>query len=124
MRAGTPLQSAAADKTIHETFLINDAKYKASKLNSVRFPPNSGDINPIENVWSWLRTDLAKREFDDLKDKAVITVAQFRQRAAQILNSYAEAKPGEKHSRLRKLVRGMPDRPQKCKRNKYGPTGK
>ena len=32
----------------NETFLVNDAKYKASKLTSVRFPPNSGDLNPIE----------------------------------------------------------------------------
>ena len=36
----------------NETFLVNDAKYKASKLTSVRFPPNSGDLNPIETVWS------------------------------------------------------------------------
>ena len=36
----------------NETSLANDAKYQASKLTSVRFPPNSGDLNPIETVWS------------------------------------------------------------------------
>ena len=54
----------------------------------------------------------------------VITVAQFKQRVAQILNSYAVAKAGEKHSRLGKLVRGMPDRLMKCKKNKFGPIDK
>ena len=43
-------------------------KYKAAKLLSNRFPPNSGDFNPIETVWAKLRRDLAKREFADLKD--------------------------------------------------------
>ena len=43
---------------------------------------------------------------------------------AQILNPYAVAKAGEKHSKLGKLVRGMPDRLMKCKKNKFGPIEK
>ena len=87
-------------------------------------PPNSGDLNPIETVWAKLRRDLAKREFADLKDGTVINVAQFRQRVAQILNSYSVPVDGEKHSYLRKLVRGIPNRLKKCKQNKFGPCGK
>ena len=54
----------------------------------------------------------------------MVTVAQFKQRMAQILKSYAVAKAGEKHSRLGKLVSGMPDRLTKCKKNKCGPINK
>ena len=54
----------------------------------------------------------------------MITVAQFKQRVAQILNSYAVAKAGEKHSRLGKLVGGMLDRLTKREKNKYEPINK
>ena len=54
----------------------------------------------------------------------MITVAQFKQRVAQTLNSYAVAEAVEKNSRLGKLVRGMPDRLTKCKKNKYGSRGR
>ena len=68
--------------------------------------------------------DLAKREFEDLKNNSVIGEAQFRQRAAQILNSYSVPEPGQRHSYLQKLVRGIPARLAKCKKNKYGRCGK
>ena len=50
--------------------------------------------------------------------------AQFRQRAAQILNSYPQPEPGQRHSYLQKLVRGIPARLAKCKKNKFGRCGK
>ena len=53
------------------------------------FPPNSGDLNPIETAWAQLRTDLAVREFDDLKNDKVITVPTFKRRVSQILTSYS-----------------------------------
>ena len=37
------------------------------------------------------------------------------------IHSCAAAKAVEKHSRLGKLVRGMPDQLTRCKKNKYGP---
>ena len=61
---------------------------------------------------------------EDLKAGKVITVLQFKQRAAQLLHSYGLTGPGEKHSYLEKLVRGMPARLQRCKNNRYGPCGK
>ena len=90
----------------------------------MRFPPSSGDLNPIETVWAWLRKDLAVREQDDLEANRCITPKQFKLRCAHILQSYAVPKVGESHSRLQKLVQGMPRRLQMCKANKYGRCGK
>ena len=89
-----------------------------------RFPPCSGDLNPIETVWAWLRRDLAKREQADLSAKRDLTPQQFKQRCSQLLNSYSVPKGGEQHSRLQKLIRGMPKRLRKCKANSYGKCGK
>ena len=33
--------------------------YRRAGLVQVRFPPNSGDLDPIETVWAQLRKDLA-----------------------------------------------------------------
>ena len=108
----------------NEGFLKNPSDYKKAGLVTVRFPPNSGDLNPIETVWARLRKDLAIREFEDLKADRVITVVQFKQRAAQLLHSYGLKAPGERYSYLERLVRGMPARLAKCKNNRYGPCGK
>ena len=108
----------------NEAFLKNPGKYKAAGLLAINFPTNSGDINPIETVWAWLRRDLAKREFEDLKEDSVITASQFKQRAAQILQSYSVPETGEQYSKLSKLVRGMRKRLAKCENNKFGPCGK
>jgi len=54
---------------------------------------------------------------------AALTVAQYRQRVAQLLNSYAVPVQGQTHSFLQRLVHGMPRRLAKCRANKYGPCG-
>ena len=36
----------------NEKFLLKPAVYKKHGLQSMRFPPNSGDLNPIETVWA------------------------------------------------------------------------
>ena len=94
----------------NERFLQIPAVYKKNGLIPKRFPPNSGDLNPIETVWAWLRKDLAILEHDDLQANRYLTAQQFRQRCARILNSYSVVKTGERRSRLQKLVRGMPKR--------------
>ena len=117
----------AAPKVWHdnERFLLQPDVYAEHGLELVRFPPSSGDLNPIETVWAWLRKDLAQREMTDLTaGKPAQTVGQFRARAAQILRSYSVPKHGESRSRLEKLVRGMPERLRKCKANKFGKCGK
>ena len=108
----------------NEKFLLQPAVYKKHGLQSMRFPPNSGDLNPIETVWAWLRRDLALREQEDFDAKRVLTKAKFRQRVSQILRSYEEAPSGQTSSRLQKLVRGMPARLAKCRANRYGRCGK
>ena len=108
----------------NETFLKIDGVYRKNGLAAVRFPPNSGDLNPIETVWARLRRDLAVREFEDLKVGKIITVKQFKQRCSQLLTSYSLKGPGEQYSYLEKLVRGMIARLVKCRKNKYGVCGK
>lgn len=108
----------------NERFLLCPETYKANGLTLVRFPPCSGDLNPIETVWAWLRRDLAIRERDDLAAGRYLTPRRYRLRCAQILQSYAVPKAGDSHSRLQKLVRGMPRRLQSCRANRYGKCGK
>lgn len=108
----------------NERFLICPDVYKKNGLATHRFPPNSGDLNPIETVWAWLRRDLAQREQADIRAGRHLTVQKFRQRCAQILNTYTAPKPGEQYSRVQKLIRGMPRRLRKCRDNRYGRCGK
>ena len=98
--------------------------YRENGLESVRFPPNSGDLNPIETVWAWLRKDLAKREIADLDAGRFLTAQQFKQRCAQILHSYTLPKGNDGLSRMQRLVRGMPGRLRRCIANRYGRCGK
>ena len=46
----------------NERFLLCPEVYSDNGMSLHRFPPNSGDLNPIEIVWAWLRKDLAVRE--------------------------------------------------------------
>ena len=108
----------------NEKFLLCPSAYTANGLTQVRFPPNSGDLNPIETVWARLRQDLAEREQEDLSLGRVLTTTQFKQRVAQLLSGYGEPADGEELSYLSKLVRGMPKRLAKCRARKYGRCGK
>ena len=121
------VKPAAAGECIwhdNERFLKQADVYQEHGLRMVTFPPNSGDLNPIENVWSELRKELARREFDDIAANRTLSAKQFRQRAAQILNAFQVPKPGQAESYLQKLVSGMPRRLAKCKANSYGNCGK
>lgn len=108
----------------NETFLKIDSEYHKHGLTAMRFPPGSGDLNPVENVWGKLRKDLAIREFEDLKNDKVITTLQFKQRVSHLLTSYAYVKPGKKYSYLENLIRGMPKRLMRCKEKRYHNCGK
>ena len=108
----------------NERFLFCPEVYEEHGLTLVRFPPNSGDLNPIETVWAWLRRDLAKREVADIEAKRYLTEHAFRHRCFQILSTDAVPKPGEEFSRLQKLLRGLPRRLRKAKANRYGRCGK
>ena len=121
-----PQERAVKSKIWHdnETFLQVPAVYRRNGLESVRFPPNSGGLNPIETVWARLRRDLGVREREDLKAGRIISVRFFRQRVSQILTSYSARSGGERLNFYERLLRGMPARLSKCRANKYGPCGK
>lgn len=108
----------------NEPFLLNPQVYRKNGMQSVRFPPCSGDLNPIETVWARLRMDLNAREIGDLHAGRHITVTQYRQRVGQLLTSYTVPKEGQEYSFLQRLVRGMPRRLAKCRVNHFGPCGK
>ena len=108
----------------NERFLQCPDVYHEHGMTLHRFPPNSGDLNPIETVWAWLRRDLARREQEDLQARRFLTPQQFKQRCAQILNTYAVPKQRQRLSPLEKLIRGMPKRLRKCRDNNYGRCGK
>ena len=108
----------------NEKFLVQPATYRRNGLQSITYPPNSGDLNPIETVWAWLRRDLGRRELEDLREGRDISVSQFRQRVARVLATYGVPKPGEAWSPLQKLIRGMPARLAKCRSNGFGRCGK
>ena len=124
---GTDVKRAADGRNIwhdNELFLKQPKEYAKHHLTMKCFPPNSGDLNPIENVWAWLRHDLSRREMIDCAQNKFLTAAQFRQRASQILQSFAVASPSGGKSRLEKLIDGMPKRLARCKANKYRKCGK
>ena len=90
----------------------------------MRFPPCSGDLNPIETVWARLRADLGKREMEDLQAGRHGTVTQYRQRVGELLTSYTAPMDGQEHDFLQRLVCGMPRRLAKFSANRFGPCGK
>ena len=108
----------------NERFLMAPAEYTSQGLSIINFLTSSGDLNPIETVWARLRRDLAAREQADLQKGKVLTVARFRARVAQLLKSYSTRKPGEEYHYYQKLVRGMPGRLARCRKNKFGSCGK
>ena len=103
---------------------MNPPVYRKHGLQSVRFPPCSGDLNPIETVWARLRMDLSAREMEDLHAGRYITVTQYRQRVGQLLTSYTVPSQGQPYSFLQRLLRGMPRRLASCRANNFGPCGK
>ena len=124
---GAGVKRAASGKTIwhdNEKFLKQPQVYASHGLTMKCFPPNSGDLNPIETVWAWLRTELARREMSDLDTGKTISAQQFRQRTSQILQSFEVPRPGERLSRLERLIAGMPKRLAQCKANRYGKCSK
>ena len=125
--AMTPLQRNAVRSKIwhdNEGFLLIPAEYRRCGLQSVRFPPNSGDLNPIETVWARLRFDLARRARDDLKARRTLTNQQFKQRVSHLLILYSMQREGERWNYYQRLLRSMPARLAKCRANRFGPCGK
>ena len=65
-----------------------------------------------------------QRELEDMDAGRVLTTTLFRRRVSQILTSFEQPAQGQRFSPLEKLVRGMPRRLEKARRNHYGRCGK
>ena len=88
---GGAVKAAASNRNIwpdNEGFPKQPGVYAKHRLVMRLFPPNSGDLNPIGNVWADLRRELAIRELDDLKCRRTLTVPQFHRRVSQILHTF------------------------------------
>ena len=72
---------------------------KKRKVKTLQWPPNSPDLNPIENLWSWLDGKLAKEQLNTLQD---LTVAIDR-----ILSNVPD-------HLIKNLVESMPNRIHEC----------
>ena len=108
----------------NERFLLQPEVYKRHGLQLIRFPPNSGDLNPIETLWAKLRRDLAKQEQDDFARGRVLSLSEFRARVGQLTRAYGMPVAGHTYSYIQKLVRGMLGRLLKCRSKNYGRCGK
>ena len=78
-----------------EKFLHFEASQSAYNLRHVSLwaiPPRSPDLDPIENFWSWLRTELRRRDLEDYTAKRPCpTKPQYIARVKQVLQT-AKAK--------------------------------
>ena len=51
-------------------------------------PPRPPDLNPVEKFWSWLRDELHRLDFLDLRAKRPpLTKREFKDRIQQVLRS-------------------------------------
>ena len=87
-------------------------------IQELKLPCSSRTLARILNANGYFWKAVSKRM------RLSQTISQFKQRVAQILNGFSVAKEGEPCSFLQKLVRGMPKRLAKCKRQRYGRCGK
>ena len=79
-------------------------------INSIRWPPCSPDLNPIENIWRVLKRRLRSREphgawkLSDLKE-AMINIWE-REISIDLINKYIDTMP--ERIRMVRLRKGAP----------------
>lgn len=70
----------------HQSYLSKDF----DNLTIIHIPPYSPELNPIEQVWSWLRqNELANRCFDgynDIVDKICIAWNRFSEKKSRVIS--------------------------------------
>ena len=70
-------QDNAACHTSYESKAVNKVLFDK---NCIKWPPNSSDLSPIENVWAILKEKLSKRKIrnlDDLRDNILDIWTKF-----------------------------------------------
>jgi hypothetical protein len=95
--------------TMHPVIAQNRYKHYSpkKKINAMVWPANSPDLNPIENLWSWLDRQIAEdlpRDTD-----------QLRASISKHLNNVLE-------KIIQNLVDSMPTRIRQCMKNRCGVT--
>lgn len=79
----------------------------ASRVQVLEWPSNSPDLNPIENLWGWMKGKLADHSWSSIEDFKVVV--------DQIWNSID-------HDYLKSLIESMPRRIEQCIAAKGGYT--
>jgi len=89
MKEHLALISKATELGRHAVVIMDGASWHQeyldeafSNLSIIHIPPYSPELNPIEQVWSWMRqNEIANRSFtgyDDIVDKCAIAWNNFR----------------------------------------------
>ena len=87
-------------KIVKEWFEIN-------KIDTLDWPANNPDLNPIENLWSWLDKQIAKDE--------PVSVDNL----VEIVGKHMKNVPIDM---VKNLIQSMPQRVQDCLKNQGGLT--
>ena len=72
-------------------------------------PPNSPDLNPIENIWAWMKQEISR------KYRNITSKAEMRSIVMEMLDSFDDTK-------WNGLIASMPDRIKAVIKAKGGPT--
>ena len=79
------------------------------KWTAYMHPPNSPDLNPIENIWAWMKHQITRRYKHIMSQKEMRRI---------VLNMWAEFKDNQWDN----LVASMPERIKAVIKAKGGPT--
>jgi hypothetical protein len=82
----------------NERFLsarLRNVEYKKRGIELLQIPPRSPDLNPIEMLWSWVRTQLRHRDLADLrKGRPPLGKTAYKTRVKTLLKSKGAQKVG------------------------------
>ena len=79
------------------------------KWETYLHPPNSPDLNPIENIWAWMKQEISR------KHKHITSKAEMQRIVLEMWNNFDDKK-------WNGLIASMPDRMKAVIKAKGGPT--
>ena len=64
--------------------------YRKDRISTMKIPPRSPDLNPVEQYWSWLRRKLISMDLQDLAQKRrTLSKFAYKQRINAVVKSAA-----------------------------------